>query len=112
MTGERAYVPREDPNTRRMVAAQAVRVQMWEKNGGVPAGLGQLWRSDFTGYRFDDCPHTVSTHVVVENPHGAWEVIVCVNCGEAHEAHCQHRSSTWNAAGTVLTCDNCGIDGT
>jgi DNA-directed RNA polymerase subunit RPC12/RpoP len=48
----------------------------------------------------------------VENDYGAWEVEVCVNCGEQVHKHCPHHHNSWNEDETVLTCDNCGADGT
>lgn len=39
------------------------------------------------------------------------ELSVCQTC-HFIEAHCLHVKNSWNAEGTVLTCDFCGIDGT
>lgn len=62
---------------------------------------------------FTHCPHTSGVFIEVENDHGVWGVIVCVNCGQLQGGpECPHESSTWNEDGSLLTCDNCGIDGT
>lgn len=37
---------------------------------------------------------------------------MCTTCGHVTTAACQHETNTWNDAGTKLTCDLCGADGT
>lgn len=69
------------------------------------------WR-DWTKYDLSACPHTEMQMVRVENVYGAWLVEVCVNCGSFVSRHCECTRSSWNPEGSVLTCDNCGKDGT
>lgn len=38
-------------------------------------------------------------------------LLICETCHRI-EAHCQHVKNSWNADGSKLTCDFCGIDGT
>lgn len=59
-----------------------------------------------------NCPHTTCSVFEVENEHGIWGVEICTNCGTLVQRECPHVSNSWNEEGTVLTCDNCGIDGT
>ena len=57
----------------------------------------------------------------IHNGHGGYKskvvdlenvtLLICQTCYYI-EAHCLHAKSTWNATGTTLTCDFCGIDGT
>ena len=70
------------------------------------------WR-ERTLLTFSDCTHVQRQLVEVENEHGVWGLEICVNCGQpVLGPQCPHVHSTWNEEGTVLTCDNCGIDGT
>jgi hypothetical protein len=70
------------------------------------------WR-ELDAVRLDRLPAQLACRWCdVENPHGAWDVEICVNCGSQVSKHCAHEINTWNEEGTVLTCDNCGIDGT
>lgn len=69
------------------------------------------WRAN-TVRDFSDCPHTYTAFVEVMNNHGVWVIGICKNCGVSEPPQCQHVSNSWNADGSLLTCDNCGIDGT
>jgi hypothetical protein len=69
------------------------------------------WRLD-TLYDLSRCPHTTQAIVNIKNDHGSWDVVICVDCGVSTERHCPHELNSWNEDGTILTCDNCGIDGT
>lgn len=63
----------------------------------------------------DGCKHSCGTLFEVHNAHGTWGIIICAedDCGGIQSGpQCPHVSNTWNADGTALTCDNCGIDGT
>lgn len=80
------------------------------RNGGY---FSDRVRRTNTRHDLSDCPHTTSVIVEVENDHGAWEVAICVNCGvQQGPPRCAHVSCSWDADRTLLTCDNCGIDGT
>jgi DNA-directed RNA polymerase subunit RPC12/RpoP len=68
------------------------------------------WR-ERTLFSFNDCPHTVCTFIEVENAHGIWGMSICINCGKQVEGpECPHTSNSWDEAGSLLTCDNCGMD--
>lgn len=46
------------------------------------------------------------------SPLGSVMIEECdAGCGQV-AVHCEHQRNTWNADGTVLTCDLCGTDGT
>lgn len=60
----------------------------------------------------EDCPHTTSTMFEVSNKHGVWGVLVCDDCGRQNGRECPHVRCSWHLDGTILVCDNCGIDGT
>lgn len=105
---ERAYVPR-GIFRRYDLEKHAQRIRALEAARCLPHN--SVWRS-WTLHDLSRCQHTAMVQLSVENAHGAWEVEVCVNCGEQVSKHCAHVHSTWNDEGTVLTCDNCGIDGT
>ena len=75
-------------------------------------GFPRDWRTSLL-YDLSDCPHTQRRMFEVENEHGIWGVEICVNCGLLVAGpECPHVSCHWNEAGTMLQCDNCGIDGT
>lgn len=49
--------------------------------------------------------------VYVESTLGALQVEQCDSC-PLLMVRCEHRFNTWNEAGTVLSCNLCGADGT
>lgn len=60
----------------------------------------------------EDCKHTTSTMFEVSNQYGVWGVLICDECGRQSGRECPHVRSTWHLDGTILICDNCGVDGT
>lgn len=101
------YKPRENDGVRQR--ALAAHIERLRKTKGY---FTTTVRREDTVREFLDCPHTEGRVFEVENAHGEWAVVICVNCGQQIHKECPHVSSTWNEAGTLLTCDNCGIDGT
>ncbi len=60
-----------------------------------------------------NCSHTTGTMFEVENDHGVWGIIICIDCGGIQMGpECPHVHCTWHEDGQVLICDNCGVDGT
>lgn len=113
----KSYKPRENIRYRgvqiRSHAARVQRLQGEWRNGEqvVPDLLPPDWRK-WTLIDLSYCQHTTSSMFEVENEHGVWGVLICNNCGTLVQRECPHVSNSWNEEGTVLTCDNCGIDGT
>lgn len=113
----KSYKPREDIRHRgdviRTHAERTQRLQGTWKDGEVvtPCLLPADWRKG-TLIDLSHCQHTVCSFFEVENEHGIWGMEICNNCGTQVRRECPHVSNTWNPEGTVLTCDNCGIDGT
>lgn len=112
----KSYRPRESRYRGIQIRAHAERVrrltEVWE--GGrqvVRNALPENWRS-WTLFDLSHCRHTVCSIFEVENEHGVWGVEICNNCGTLVQRACPHVSNSWNEEGTVLTCDNCGMDGT
>lgn len=104
----RSYTPRSTSEQRAVLVNNlAQRAAREAQNGELPSD----WR-DRTLYDLSSCIHTVCTIIEVENKHGVWGVEICDNCGAQVAKECAHVSNTWNEAGTALTCDNCGKDGT
>lgn len=102
------YTPRnaDDPERDGKMTAHAAAIAA--KEGAEPP----RWREALL-FDLSDCPHTVRSMVEVENAHGVWGVEICVDCGLLVAGpECPHISCHWNEAGTMLQCDNCGIDGT
>lgn len=113
----RDYKPRENMRYRAVtIRAHAARVRRLEatyENGKETRAdlLPDGWRK-WTLIDLSNCQHTASSFFEVENEHGVWGVLVCNNCGTQVHRECPHVSNSWNEEGSVLTCDNCGIDGT
>lgn len=69
-------------------------------------------------FDFSDCAHTAETIIEVKasgsdgSTLGAWGVALCARCGTQTAKECAHTICVWNEDGTLLTCRNCGIDGT
>lgn len=59
-------------------------------------------------FSFASCGHERTEFAVV----GDWELEICVECGSVTRKTCLHTEMEWNAAGTLLRCKNCGLDGT
>lgn len=116
-TSTEQYKPREDLIARpTAIRAHAERVKrlsgVWEDGRQIIRhALPHDWRM-WTLIDLSKCPHTVCSFFEVENDHGIWGMEICNNCGTQVRKECPHVSNTWNPEGTVLTCDNCGIDGT
>lgn len=82
-----------------------------EKYEGVMTYLPPNWREEIK-LDFSQCPHTTSTFIEIEGPHGIWGVFVCDNCGVQHARECAHVRCDWMFDGKLLVCANCGVDGT
>lgn len=102
------YTPRSTTEQRAVFLDNHARRAIRESEEGT---LPSDWR-DRTKYELSSCVHTVCTIIEVENAHGVWGVEICNNCGAQTTRECAHVSNTWDEHGIVLTCDNCGIDGT
>lgn len=55
--------------------------------------------------------HLVQILQYVSNDEGEVMLLICDDC-HFMDAVCVHRNCSWNAEGTKLTCNLCGLDGT
>jgi hypothetical protein len=66
-----------------------------------------------TTYTAAGCRHKSEKVIYHDTPYGKVLILVCTDpeCNYS-EMHCEHTQNSWNKAGTELTCDLCGEDGT
>lgn len=99
---EREFVSRELTDAQRA----KVKAQL-ELHDATPPGWRERTLFDLSG-----CAHTSERLIEVENEHGVWGMMICVDCGAQTAKECPHVHLTWHEEGNVLICDNCGADGT
>ena len=75
------------------------------------APVTSAWR-ERVQFHFLHCTHEHCSVVRVESEYGAWDLEVCVRCGQQVTRQCPHLKNEWRLDGKVLVCLNCGVDGT
>lgn len=103
----------EDYDAREYTDAEKESIALHAKSPERDSYQSAAWRMALTELScFNECAHTQRYLIEVPTKHGVWGMEICTECGKQVARQCPHVRLTWHEDGTVLLCDNCGIDGT